>query len=187
MHLALLRGTAWEPKHWQRVLTLVGLPSKKRDNLTLKDLLGVSNAIASNAEAIRELDAQAQSEGIIRKALEELETWGYQRKFALTQSTDSSGREVSLFISPCPIAQFLPQVLVCCDVVHMYSCSHSFMMQQSMVVLQVKLVKEWREAITEVSDQQSLVASLQQSMHYSHFRDQIDSWASRLSILQVCK
>jgi dynein heavy chain 2, cytosolic len=61
------------------------------------------------------------------------------------------------------------------------------MMQQSVVVLQVKLVKEWREAITEVSDQQSLVASLQQSMHYSHFRDQIDSWASRLSILQVCK
>ena len=93
MHLALLRGTAWEPQHWQKLLSLVGLPGKKRDSLTLKDLLGVVDSIASNADAIRELDAQAQSEGIIRKALEELEMWGFQRKFALTQATDSSGRQ----------------------------------------------------------------------------------------------
>lgn len=93
MHLALLRGSAWEAKHWQKLLSLVGLPSKNRDSLTLKDLLGVSNAIAANADAIRELDAQAQSEGIIRKALEELDMWGFQRKFALTQSADSAGRQ----------------------------------------------------------------------------------------------
>lgn len=48
------------------------------------------------------------------------------------------------------------------------------------------LVKEWMEAITEVSDQQSLAASLQQSAYYGHFRDHIDGWAGRLSILQVC-
>ena len=53
--------------------------------------------------------------------------------------------------------------------------------------MQVTLVKEWREAISEVSDQQSLVASLQQSAYYSHFRDLIDGWAGRLSILQVRK
>lgn len=93
MHLASLRGTAWEPKHWQKLLSLVGLPSKNRDSLTLKDLLGVAHAIAASADAIRELDAQAQSEGIIRKALEELDMWGFQRKFALTQSSDASGRQ----------------------------------------------------------------------------------------------
>lgn len=53
--------------------------------------------------------------------------------------------------------------------------------------MQVTLVKEWREAITEVSDQQGLVASLQQSTYYSHFRDHIDGWAGRISILQVQK
>lgn len=52
--------------------------------------------------------------------------------------------------------------------------------------MQVTLVKKWREAITEVSDQQSLAASLQQSAYYSHFRDHIDGWAGRLCILQVC-
>lgn len=93
VHLALLRGTAWEPKHWQKLLSLVGLSGKNRDSLTLKDLLGVASAIAAKADAIRELDAQAQSEGIIRKALEELDMWGFQRKFALTQSADSSGRQ----------------------------------------------------------------------------------------------
>lgn len=50
--------------------------------------------------------------------------------------------------------------------------------------MQVTLVTEWREAITEVGEQQSLVESLRQSAHYAMFADQIEGWARRLAVLQ---
>jgi dynein heavy chain 2 len=50
--------------------------------------------------------------------------------------------------------------------------------------MQVTLIKEWRDAITEVSDQQSLVTSLRQSPYFVMFQDQIDGWDRRLNTLQ---
>ena len=48
---------------------------------------------------------------------------------------------------------------------------------------QVFLVKEWRDTVTEVGDQQSLVASLRQSPYFSMFQDQIEGWEKRLNVL----
>lgn len=95
-HLSLLRGTNWEAKHWQSLLALLGLSRKSKDTLLLCDLLKAADAISSNVDKIRSLDAQAQSEGIIRKALDELDLWGFQRKFSLLQGKDSSGSSVRI-------------------------------------------------------------------------------------------
>lgn len=38
--------------------------------------------------------------------------------------------------------------------------------------------------VTEVSDQQSMAASLQQSPYFGMFRDQIEGWVKRLATLQ---
>lgn len=35
------------------------------------------------------------------------------------------------------------------------------------------LIKEWRDAMTEVGDNQSLVASLKQSSYYHMFKDEV--------------
>jgi Dynein heavy chain, N-terminal region 2 len=50
--------------------------------------------------------------------------------------------------------------------------------------VQVQLVKEWRDMVTEVGDHQSLVASLCQSAHASAFQDAIAGWERRLQVLQ---
>jgi dynein heavy chain 2, cytosolic len=46
------------------------------------------------------------------------------------------------------------------------------------------LIKEWRDAITEVGDQQRLVASLRHSPYFVMFQDQIDGWDKRFGTLQ---
>lgn len=45
--------------------------------------------VVRHADAIKALDAQAQGEAVIRKALTELKMWGYQREFTFTESTQS--------------------------------------------------------------------------------------------------
>lgn len=50
--------------------------------------------------------------------------------------------------------------------------------------MQISLVREWREVVTEVSDYQSMAASLQQSPFFAMFRDQIEGWVKRLATLQ---
>jgi hypothetical protein len=44
-------------------------------------------------DAIKALDAQAQGEAMIRKALAELKMWGLQREFSLSESTSQVGRD----------------------------------------------------------------------------------------------
>lgn len=51
-------------------------------------------------------------------------------------------------------------------------------------MLQVYLVKEWRNTSTDVGDQQSLVVSLRQSAHFGMFQDHIEGWEKRLAVLQ---
>lgn len=42
-----------------------------------------------HADAIKSLDAQAQGEAVIRKALSELKMWGMAREFTFTESSQS--------------------------------------------------------------------------------------------------
>ena len=93
-HLGFLRGTGWEPKHWHQLFTLLGLRMKTKQDVTLGDLLGKADAIATSIDKIKQLNAQAQNEAVIRKALDELDLWGYERSFMLTEAQDFRGTKV---------------------------------------------------------------------------------------------
>ena len=43
------------------------------------------------SEDIKELDSQAQGESVLRKALDELNVWGYDRSFTLTEHVSTAG------------------------------------------------------------------------------------------------
>lgn len=97
-HLSLVRGTGWESKHWLQLFSILGVKGKSKADISLKDLLLKAEAITAAVPQIKELNAQAQSEAIIRKALDELDMWGFQRKFELLESRDSGGLQVRVLL-----------------------------------------------------------------------------------------
>lgn len=68
-----------------------------KETVTLTLFLEKADAIVRNADAIKALDAQAQGESVIRKALAELKLWGLSREFAFTEGTT---QQVSFSIGP---------------------------------------------------------------------------------------
>jgi hypothetical protein len=101
-HIGLLRGTSWESKHWHRLFSILGICEKTKVDVTLKDIVAKAQLISASADKIKELNAQAQNEAVIRKALDELDLWGYSRKFQQLERQDSSGAKVCQ--QPGPIA-----------------------------------------------------------------------------------
>jgi hypothetical protein len=97
-NLKLLHGSNWESKHWQQALSIIGLANKSKEIVTLKDLLSVAETLVAKVSALKDLDAQAQGESVIRRALDELDLWGFERKFTLVQSKDC-GENVVCFKS----------------------------------------------------------------------------------------
>lgn len=93
-HLALLRGAGWEGKHWHRLLALLGLKGRTLASTTLRGLLERADAIGAHVAAIRALDAEAHAEAVIRKALDEIDLWGFQSAFQLLDTTDAAGSKV---------------------------------------------------------------------------------------------
>lgn len=93
---ASMRGAGWEDSHWLQLFNLIGLKSSgpnavSKETVTLAHFLDVADAIAKNVEQIKQLDAQAQGESMMRKALAELKLWGLQREFELSEMTSQSG------------------------------------------------------------------------------------------------
>ncbi|KXZ45909.1 DHC7 protein [Gonium pectorale] len=144
-----LRGAGWEDSHWNQLFGMLGMKTTgpaavSKETVTLTHFLEKADLVVKHADAIKALDAQAQGEAVIRKALSELKMWGMAREFTFTESTQSvAGRQ-----------------------------------------RRTPLIKEWRDAMTEVGDNQSLVASLKQSSYYNMFKDEVSSWENKLSFLQ---
>ncbi|GFR50179.1 hypothetical protein Agub_g12346, partial [Astrephomene gubernaculifera] len=144
-----LRGAGWEDSHWSQLFGMLGIKTTgpaavSKETVTLTHFLEKADLVVKHADAIKALDAQAQGEAVIRKALSELKMWGMAREFTFTESTQSvAGRQ-----------------------------------------RRTPLIKEWRDAMTEVGDNQSLVASLKQSGYYNMFKDEVSSWENKLSFLQ---
>nr|BCL66104.1 cytoplasmic dynein 1b heavy chain [Volvox africanus] len=144
-----LRGAGWEDTHWNQLFGMLGMKTTgpaavSKETVTLTHFLEKADLVVKHADAIKALDAQAQGEAVIRKALSELKSWGMMREFTFTESSQSvAGRQ-----------------------------------------RRTPLIKEWRDAMTEVGDNQSLVASLKQSNYYSMFKDEVSTWENKLSFLQ---
>ncbi|KAG2486208.1 hypothetical protein HYH03_015170 [Edaphochlamys debaryana] len=144
-----LRGAGWEDSHWSQLFGMLGIKTTgpaavSKETVTLTHFLEKADLVVKHADTIKALDAQAQGEAVIRKALSELKIWGMAREFTFTESTQSVGGRQR----------------------------------------RTPLIKEWRDAMTEVGDNQSLVASLKQSSYYNMFKDEVSSWENRLSFLQ---
>nr|ADI46856.1 DHC1bf [Volvox carteri f. nagariensis] len=144
-----LRGAGWEDSHWNQLFGMLGMKTTgpaaiSKETVTLTHFLEKADLVVKYTDAIKALDAQAQGEAVIRKALSELKMWGMARDFTFTESSQSvAGRQ-----------------------------------------RRTALIKEWRDAMTEVGDNQSLVASLKQSNYYGMFKDEVSSWEAKLSFLQ---
>ena len=51
----------------------------------------------------------------------------------------------------------------------------------------IKIIKEWKEAMNQVKDNQALLQSLKNSPYYSQFKDQTSIWEKRLvAVMSVC-
>ena len=93
-HLMLLRGIGWDSKHWVQLFSLLGIQGRTKATVTLGDFVTHADAVASSADAIRKLDGQAQAEAVLRKAFDELDMWGFERRFQMTDGADSKGAQV---------------------------------------------------------------------------------------------
>jgi len=92
-----MRGAGWEDTHWLQLFKMLGLKtsgegSVSRETVTLAHFLDVADKVVSNADAIKSLDAQAQGEAMIRKALAELKLWGQNREFSFSEPVATLGR-----------------------------------------------------------------------------------------------
>ncbi|KAL0047749.1 hypothetical protein WJX82_010930, partial [Trebouxia sp. C0006] len=95
-YLKFVRGTGWERKHWTQLFIMLKLVTKGPDavtfdNLTLAHFLDKADRLAGCAEDINALNAQALGESVIRKALEELQVWGLERRFTLYSYSSTAG------------------------------------------------------------------------------------------------
>lgn len=97
-HLQYIQGFSWDESHWARLFKLLGMPPRMdMSRVTLLDFLERTDRLAQVADEIRIMDARAQAESSLRKAIAELNDWGFSRAFALTeQEAVGSGKAVSL-------------------------------------------------------------------------------------------
>lgn len=89
-----LRGAGWEDTHWNQLFGLLGMKTSgpaavSKETVTLTHFLEKADLVVKHADVIKSLDAQAQGEAVIRKALTELKMWGMAREFTFTESTQS--------------------------------------------------------------------------------------------------
>nr|ADI46936.1 DHC1bm [Volvox carteri f. nagariensis] len=94
-----LRGAGWEDSHWNQLFGMLGIKTTgpaavTKETVTLTHFLEKADLVVKHADAIKALDAQAQGEAVIRKALSELKMWGLAREFTFTESSQSvAGRQ----------------------------------------------------------------------------------------------
>ena len=84
-HLKFIQGFAWDEGHWARLFKMIGMPRQDLMRVTLLDFLERTDKLTACADEIRAMDARAQAEAGLRKALAELKDWGFQRTFSLLE------------------------------------------------------------------------------------------------------
>lgn len=76
---------------------LIGLPRERRpEEVTFGAILSAAPRIVANASALKALTQRAQSEGVMREALQELDVWAAGATFLLTPYTDCRGKHLKL-------------------------------------------------------------------------------------------
>ncbi|XP_055594856.1 cytoplasmic dynein 2 heavy chain 1 [Uranotaenia lowii] len=94
--LNALQSDALIEKHWAKLCQMLHIDSKSHHDLSLGDVLAVSENLQQQAAEIQAIVRQAASEHVIRQAIVELEQWSATALLKLVSHTDSKGSNVSL-------------------------------------------------------------------------------------------
>ncbi|KAK6172722.1 hypothetical protein SNE40_016326 [Patella caerulea] len=139
--LKWVRGEPLSQDHWLELFRLLHMPrGTTLEKLNFGQIIAASDEIINNATALKELNQRAQGEVTIREAIRELELWGADALFALTDYEDSNKNNVML-------------------------------------------IKDWKDLVNQVGDNQCLLQSLKDSPYYKSFEDKASVWEQRLADL----
>jgi len=94
--LKFARGDAFSDRHWVEMLSLLDIPQKSVESLTVGDFLAVKEKIVASQEQLQELNGRAASEIAVRQALSELDAWEVTARFTLAAHNDAGGAELSV-------------------------------------------------------------------------------------------
>ena len=90
--LAFVRGEAFTPEHWDTLFRTLEFQRTKGaedrvtvESLTLGHFLDKADVLKQNEAALKNLAAQARGEVTIREALQEINVWGAETEFSLTE------------------------------------------------------------------------------------------------------
>ena len=139
--LKYVRGDIFSDKHWTEMFGILGIPSKKIDQLVFGDFLKVKERLGAKENELLELNNRATGEVVIREALSELDVWEIEAKFAFTEHQSSKGENVPL-------------------------------------------IKEWKDVLNKVGDNQVLLQSIKGSPYYNAFGDRAAVWETKLADLE---
>ena len=102
-HLKYMSGYGWEGIHWNMLFSMLSMPSRgidavTLDTLTLRHFLERTAQVIAHAEDIRELCRQAEGEAVVRDALSQLKVWRLERTFTLVQHASQGSKRTTALI-----------------------------------------------------------------------------------------
>jgi dynein heavy chain 2 len=83
--LKACKGEAMTPDHWAQLFKILGIRGMTLEKLALKDLVEQTSNLLANEQQIKDLNARALGEVVIREALQELQMWGANAMLSLTE------------------------------------------------------------------------------------------------------
>ena len=152
-------GNDFKDEHWSSLLqSKLGLPQEVRlENLTVGHFILSLEKLADPGLApfMKQLQAKAQGEVLIREALRELAVWSQTAVLTLVDDNETSSSSSPLSgASTVRTTRNKP-----------------------------KLIKDWKDIFLELGDKQSLIASLKESPFYRSFEDVGSSYEAKLGTL----
>ena len=94
--LKYVRGDIFSDHHWTEMYGVLGMPSKKIDQLVFGDFLRVKERLVAKEKELQELNNRAAGEVVIREALAELDIWEVEAKFSFTEHVATNGDRIPL-------------------------------------------------------------------------------------------
>ena len=94
--LKYVRGDMFSDQHWSEMFGLLGMAKKPVDQLVFEDFLRVKDKLVARSTELQELNNRAAGEVVIRQALNELDVWEVEARFAFVEHQTSAGDTIHL-------------------------------------------------------------------------------------------
>ncbi|ROT63098.1 hypothetical protein C7M84_019029 [Penaeus vannamei] len=95
--LKYVRGEVFSEKHWIEMYSILGIPTNVTiDKLTFGHFLKVRDEMINQNDVLKEMNAKAAGEVVIRQALGELDVWEVDARLTLIPHSDSRNNEIML-------------------------------------------------------------------------------------------